>query len=173
MTSTYFILVGLCFIGVAIRAVYEHQKELGKVDLENKLLFWAIFMAMGMFLFTWPFFTGMDPLQISLPVWLRYSGLTILILGVLLSVGGVLQLRGLENIDHLVTTGIYSKIRHPMYAGFILWISGWILFNGALLSVLAGIICIWNVLHWRHLEEINLVSSYGDVYLKYAKTTLF
>lgn len=47
-------------------------------------------------------------------------GLTALAL--VLAIGGLVQLRGLENIDHLVTTGLYSRIRHPMYVGFILFL---------------------------------------------------
>ena len=56
-------------------------------------------------------------------------------LGLGLALGGLFQLKGLENIDRLVTSGLFAKIRHPMYTGFILWILGWVIRYGALASL--------------------------------------
>jgi methanethiol S-methyltransferase len=78
-----------------------------------------------------------------------------------------------ENIDHLVTNGLFSKLRHPMYTGFMLWILGWAIFWGAMLSLLIGILCIANILFWRSLEEKKLVSVYGEAYKEYRLGTWF
>jgi protein-S-isoprenylcysteine O-methyltransferase Ste14 len=56
-----------------------------------------------------------------------------------LAVGALIQLRGVENIKHMVTAGLFRKIRHPMYTGFILWIFGWSVYHGALLSLAIGL----------------------------------
>jgi len=90
-----------------------------------------------------------------------------------LAVGGLVQLRGVEHIDHLVTTGLFSRIRHPMYAGFVLWIVGWATSYGALGSLTVGALCIGNILYWRHLEENALEAQYGERYRAYRLGTWF
>jgi protein-S-isoprenylcysteine O-methyltransferase Ste14 len=93
--------------------------------------------------------------------------------GAALAIGGVLQLRGLENIDHLVTTGLYSRLRHPMYAGFVLWIGGWVVAYGAVVSACVGLAGVANILYWRHLEEGALESLFGEDYRVYRRATWF
>jgi protein-S-isoprenylcysteine O-methyltransferase Ste14 len=90
-----------------------------------------------------------------------------------LSIGALIQLRGLENINHLVTKGLFSKIRHPMYVGFILWIIGWAIYHGAVISLFVGFVAIGNILYWKRLEEKELESTYREVYLEYRKRTWF
>jgi protein-S-isoprenylcysteine O-methyltransferase Ste14 len=100
-------------------------------------------------------------------------GLGVLLLGLAIAVTALIQLRGVENIDHLVTTGMFSKLRHPMYLGFILWIAGWIIFTGAGASLLVGAVAVGCILFWRHLEEEKLLSDYGEEYERYRKGTWF
>jgi len=40
--------------------------------------------------------------------------------------------------DGLVTTGLFRRVRHPMYVGFALWIVGWSAYQGAVLSLAIG-----------------------------------
>jgi protein-S-isoprenylcysteine O-methyltransferase Ste14 len=100
-------------------------------------------------------------------------GLIAILTGVGLAVGGLIQLRGLENIDHHVTDGLYAKLRHPMYTGFILWIMGWIIFNRAAASLAIGLVCILNILYWRGIKEKKLVAEFGDKYGGYKKALGF
>lgn len=99
--------------------------------------------------------------------------LGVVIVGLSLAIGGVAQLRGLENINNLVTTGLYSKLRHPIYTGFIFWILGWAIYHGAIVSLVIGCVGIGNILYWRWLEEKNLESEYCEVYLEYHRGTWF
>jgi protein-S-isoprenylcysteine O-methyltransferase Ste14 len=87
--------------------------------------------------------------------------------------GAVIQLRGLEDIDHLVKTGLFSKIRHPMYTGFILWIVGWGVYHNAVISLAAGMVGIGIILYWQGLEEAALESQFGEDYRAYRKETWF
>jgi protein-S-isoprenylcysteine O-methyltransferase Ste14 len=83
----------------------------------------------------------------------------------------VWQLRGLENIDHLVTSGLFRRIRHPMYVAFILWIVGWSAYQGAVLSLAIASLGLASILWWRHLEEMALETAYGSAYANYRATT--
>jgi len=114
-----------------------------------------------------------DPVCLSLSPAVRGAGLALVVLGWVLALGALAQLRGVENIDHLVTTGLFSRLRHPMYTGFILWIVGWAAFHGAAVSLLPGLLGIVNVLHWRRLEEQKLESAYGEAYRAYRRSTWF
>jgi protein-S-isoprenylcysteine O-methyltransferase Ste14 len=107
-----------------------------------------------------------------------YLGLVMLIsffvvLGIFAFISGLLTIKALESYNgDLITHGIYSKIRHPMYLGFILWLIGMPVYCGGIISFALGIVFIVNVLFWRHLEEKELESRFPD-YEKYKKTTLF
>jgi protein-S-isoprenylcysteine O-methyltransferase Ste14 len=85
----------------------------------------------------------------------------------------LLGLRGVANIDHLVTTGLFARLRHPTYTGFVPWIVGGAAFHGAAVSLLPGLLGIASVQHWRHLEELKLERVYGEAYRAYRSTTWF
>jgi protein-S-isoprenylcysteine O-methyltransferase Ste14 len=116
---------------------------------------------------------AIDPYSMDLPDTIRTIGLILLLAGLALAFTALFQLRGVENIDHLVTTGLFSLIRHPMYTGFILWIVGWSVYHGAAISLVAGIVGIANIVFWGRLEEQRLRSLYGERYLQYRGQTLF
>jgi protein-S-isoprenylcysteine O-methyltransferase Ste14 len=58
-----------------------------------------------------------------------------------------------------------------MYTGFILWILGWIVLNGALMSLIPAAVSIACILYWARLEEAVLITAYGDAYRNYRKKT--
>jgi protein-S-isoprenylcysteine O-methyltransferase Ste14 len=72
----------------------------------------------------------------------------------------------------LITSGIYSKIRHPMYLGFILWSIGFPIYFGGLFSFILSFLFIGNILFWRYLEEKELAGRFPS-YEVYKRTTLF
>ena len=173
MDSTYLLVAGLCLCCLATRTSYELLKKAGKVDAENRALFVVVFVAMCAMLISWPVMCPRDPWRIAVPSIVRWLGLGMATAALALALGGLVQLRGVENIDHLVTTGLFSRIRHPMYAGFILWIVGWVMRDGAVVSLAVGLVGIGNILYWRRLEERALASSYGEVYRTYRQRTWF
>lgn len=163
----------LFLLGLILRSVYELLKEKHKINPESKPIFAAVFSAMCILWISWFTLCPADPMQLDLPDVARWLGLSIFFLGMILAIGALLQLRGVENINHLVTTGLFKKIRHPMYVGFISWILGWSIYQGALISLVIGFIGIINILWWRHLEERRLEIQFGDSYLQYRLTTWF
>jgi protein-S-isoprenylcysteine O-methyltransferase Ste14 len=173
MVNSYPILILFCLAGLTIRTCYEILKKAGSVDPQNKWIFAAVFFGMCLMLISWPFLSYLDPFQVNISDYIPWVGLIVILTGVGLAVGGLFQLRGLENINHLVMDGLYAKLRHPMYTGFILWIMGWIIFNRAAASLAIGLVCILNILYWRRIEEKKLVAEFGDKYREYKKSTWF
>ncbi len=140
---------------------------------ESKLLFAFIFTTMCVLWACWFALCPIDPYQVNLPNIVQCGGLALFMVGTIIAIGALLQLRGLENIDHLVTSGLFAKIRHPMYTGFALWILGWSTYHNAIVSLLVGLIGIANILYWRQLEETRLLARYGERYQQYRLTTWF
>lgn len=73
---------------------------------------------------------------------------------------------------NLVRTGIYTKIRHPMYAHFWIWViaQGIVLANGL---VLVFGTAAWGLLYFLRVpsEEEMLIPEFGDEYREYMKNT--
>ena len=82
------------------------------------------------------------------------------------------QILEIKEGHHLVKTGIYKKIRHPMYAHFWIWViaQGFVLANGL---VLAFGISAWGLLYFLRVpkEEEMLIAEFGDEYREYMKET--
>jgi protein-S-isoprenylcysteine O-methyltransferase Ste14 len=171
MKPSYLIFTGLYFLGMVIRFIYEQLKKKGHISPENKTTVAIVFLAMCLMWASWFNLCPLDPLQIALPYAAGSIGFGIFLTGLGLSIGALIQLRGVENIGHLVTNGLFSKLRHPMYLGFIFWIIGWVIYHGAVLSLFLGLIAIGNILYWQKLEESELETKYGKIYLKYKNHT--
>lgn len=173
MPTEYFAFFTLFLIAHAVRFIYERLKRSGRVDPENKLLFAVIFADMCVLWTSWFIMVPLDPVRIIIPSVIGGAGLILVIIGVMLTVGGMVQLRGVENIKVLRTTGLYARLRHPMYTGFVLWIVGWAVYHGAVVSLSAGLVGIANILWWRRLEEDNLLAQFGEAYHQYRLQTWF
>lgn len=78
----------------------------------------------------------------------------------------------IRNKHTLITTGIYQKIRHPMYLSFFMWaigqallITNWL--AGPLGLLAFALIYLFRVEH----EEQQLLDQFGDEYQQYQKKT--
>ncbi len=173
MNELYYIFLVLYVACLTTRTVYEMLKKAGRVDLKNKSLFWVIFTVMCVMWVSWFSLCPLDPWAVGLPVIIQLMGLGLFLLGLVLAFGALIQLKGLEDIDHLVTRGLFSRLRHPMYTGFKLWTIGWAVYYGALVSLVFGLIGIANFFYWRQLEDTAMEARYGDVYREYRRVTWF
>jgi len=173
MNTDYLVFLGLYLGSLVIRTSYELLKKAGRVNPKNMIIFAVVFAVMCLLWASWFSLCPLDPVRFALPDIVRWMALGLVIVGLGLAIGGVVQLRGVENIRHLVTTGLFSKLRHPMYTGFILWIVGWAIYHGAVVSLVMGCVGIGNILYWRRLEEENLESCYGEDYRRYRQGTWF
>jgi protein-S-isoprenylcysteine O-methyltransferase Ste14 len=71
-----------------------------------------------------------------------------------------------------VTTGVYGKIRHPMYSAIFLYVAAQAFLLPNWIAGPAGLIAfsIMYVLRLK-LEEKMMLDSFGDEYLQYMKRT--
>lgn len=72
----------------------------------------------------------------------------------------------------LVTTGIYGKIRNPIYTGCIVFGTGLLLLAPHVLFVITGLVGYFAVRAYvRDIEEPYLVKLHGDTYRQYVSRT--
>ena len=113
----------------------------------------------------------------SLPIWSRYIGIVIALLGDVLFVISVLTMKdswraGVSETDktELVTNGIYQISRNPAFLGFdlvyigiLLMFFNWIMFAVSVFAIVMFHLQIVNV------EEDFLSTAFRDEYLEYKK----
>lgn len=168
----FYILVTVCIITHIVRTAYEILKH-KKLLKPGKLTFGIIFTNMMLLWVSWFVLCSLDSCKIQLSGIIRFAGISLAGIGVFVFLSGLYTIKTLESYEgDLITKGIYSKIRHPMYLGFILWLIGFPVFFGALFSFILSFIFIGNVLFWRHLEEKELENRFSD-YPEYRKKTIF
>ncbi len=173
MTAEFLFFAGLCVAGAAARTTYEILKKKGKIDTRRLGVIVALIAAMSAFLMSWIFMGPFDPVRLFSSELARWTGFGLVIAGLGLAAGGFAQLGRPENIDHLITTGLFSRLRHPMYTGFVMWILGWVMFYGSVTSISIALIGIGNIIYWRQLEERALESRYGEDFRRYRERTWF
>jgi protein-S-isoprenylcysteine O-methyltransferase Ste14 len=174
-TLIFYILFGVCFVCFAIRTAYHVLVNRESRLAENKRVITVLFVIMFFLWFSWFYISFNDPYEMNLPSWARYFGLAIFIIGVLLFILAHTIFRPLargQETDKFVTSGIHSKIRHPMYLGFIIWIIGFPMFMNAPFALASAIIWIPHILYWRLSEERQLEKKY-EGYHEYKKRTWF
>lgn len=71
----------------------------------------------------------------------------------------------------LVKTGLYSKLRHPVYYFSISTVFGLYLFRHSLAFLAALILLTLLELYRRRLEEQKLLKVFGEEYKKYMEST--
>jgi protein-S-isoprenylcysteine O-methyltransferase Ste14 len=171
-SELFIILTGICIFTHLIRAIYEilkHRKRL----VPDRRSFIIVLINMMLLWISWFLLCSMDPFRIELAPVLSYLGLMLVVIGVLMFLIALSTIKSLETYaGDLITHGIYSMIRHPMYLAFILWLIGMPLFYRAGFALIIAMVFIANVLFWRHLEEKELINRFQG-YKEYRKRTLF
>ena len=119
-----------------------------------------------------------DPLSFSLPVWLRWIGFLLGLLSVAfwtwaqihLDIQWSAQLQ-LKESHHLVTTGPYSFVRHPLYLAMIGWAVSLSLLTANWIFVAASVLSIVGVVVRIPKEEQMMIDAFGDEYTAYMQHT--
>ena len=172
MKTMFFIWFGICFVCYMIRTVFNVLNYKKSPLAENKKIVNSIFIFMGILWFSWFQMCFSDPIKMNIPGWIRYIGLLLFLIGVFLFIFSHKKLKGFEDKGELMRGGVYSKIRNPMYLGFIIWIIGFPIFMQSLITFASSIIWISHIICWKILEEKELEKKYKE-YREYKKKTWF
>jgi protein-S-isoprenylcysteine O-methyltransferase Ste14 len=168
----FFALALICIATHIIRTIYEILKH-RQIIVAGKMSFVIIFSNMMILWISWILLCRYDIYKIDFPGIIRYSGISLAFVGLILFLSGLFTIKTLENYDgDLITSGIYSVLRHPMYTGFLLWLIGFPIFFGALSSLILSVLFIANILFWRYLEEKELEKRFPS-YPDFKRKTLF
>ena len=168
----FFALVIVCTITYIVRSIYEILKH-KNILKPDKLTFVIVFINMLLLWMSWFALCSLDIYRIQPGGFVRLLGVLLTSMGIIVFLIALFTIRTLESYEgDLITKGIYSKIRHPMYLGFILWLIGFPILFGAIFSSVLSLIFIANILFWRYLEEKELNKRFTS-YRDYKKTTLF
>jgi len=164
----------LCLAGYVFHTVihvFEHKGyEFAKSKMAHTIL--EIMILIGYV--GWVLMIFSDPVKMGLSIYVALPlGLLLGLTGLAIIIVSAKAKKGFEEIDHLVTHGIYSKIRNPMYAGMILMHIGLPLAARSLLTLISVIIWTPLILVWKYMEEEDLEKNFGKEYLEYKKRTLF
>jgi len=165
-------LVIVCILTHIVRLVYEILKH-KQVLKPGKLSFVIILINMIILWVSWVLLCRYDIYKIEIPEIIRYTGISLAFVGIIVFLTGLYTIKTLESYEgDLITTGIYSKIRHPMYLAFIIWLLGFPVFFEAIFSLILSVVFIANILLWRYLEEKELEKRF-PAYPEYRKGTIF
>ncbi|MCK4528316.1 isoprenylcysteine carboxylmethyltransferase family protein [candidate division WOR-3 bacterium] len=172
METMFFIWFGICFVCYMSRTVFNVLNYKKNPLAQNKKIVTSIFIVMFVLWFSWFQMCFLEPIKMNIPDWIRYIGLSLFLMGVFLFIFSHTKLKGFEDTGELITGGIYSKIRNPMYLGFIIWIVGFPIFTKSLITLVSSTIWISHIIYWKILEERELEEKYKE-YREYKKKTWF
>jgi protein-S-isoprenylcysteine O-methyltransferase Ste14 len=152
------------------------KREGGRVVLVFRIvMFFALIAFLVMYLAgaAW-----IDAFSFNLPAWLRWLGFILGLLSVVfwtwtqihLDRQWSAQLQLAQN-HHLVTTGPYAYIRHPLYLAMIGWSVSVLLLTANWIFAAICVLSIVGVM-WRvPKEERMMIEAFGDEYKAYMQRT--
>lgn len=143
----------------------------------DKGSFWLIVITFSLFVFAALYDTFVLHWQFFQSLALFYLGLVIFSISVLLRLIGKQTLGrnfsvfvAVQEKHHLVTTGVYKYVRHPVYTAGILTALGILLMTQSILATIVFFVVLFPALLYRiHVEEDMLVAVFGKEYLDYKK----
>jgi len=172
MGILFVVSFGICFICYMLRTAFNILKYKGNPLAENKGIVISIYIIMAILWFSWAQISFLDPVKMNIPDWIKYIGLLTFSTGIFLFIFSHIRLGGFRDDGELITNGIYSKIRNPMYLGFIIWIIGFPVFMESLIALASSPIWVSHIIYWKILEERELEKKY-EHYREYKKKTWF
>lgn len=99
----------------------------------------------------------------------------LIFIGLALTIVGFVQILKPEfrRRKQLITTGLYSVVRHPQYLGIALWALGFTFYARRVIDFIAWITLVFLYLFMAEREERKLHRKFGKEYLKYKKRVPF
>jgi protein-S-isoprenylcysteine O-methyltransferase Ste14 len=168
----FWLFFAICLVCFCLRTFYNNLKFKQQRLADSKRATALMYVNMAALWAAWFSMNFWDPVRIMVPAWLRYTGLLLFVAGVLLFILGDAAMRGLASEKKLVTSGIFSKMRHPVYTGFIVWVVGFPIFMQAILTLTSAVFWVGFFLCWKYWEECALERRFPE-YRDYKGRTWF
>lgn len=168
------------FIRVPFDKTYKQEEKIKtNHSTKEKALLFVLSVGLLLIPLIWSFTPFLASFNLGLPVWVRS-------LGVILAIFSLFYFRWIHKAlganwsptleirkgHQLIKSGVYKKIRHPMYAQIWLWTIAQFLIVSNLFAGFSGLIA-WSVLYFIRVpnEEKMMVENFGDEYTEYMKRT--
>jgi protein-S-isoprenylcysteine O-methyltransferase Ste14 len=158
-------------------SAHHHKRHAGRDDLTGEyrlgdtiqLILLVIFLAIWIldsFVFHYgTFLTGSIPWYVNTPL-----GIMLLVTSLILSGSGMKMVFGeQQETPHVITQGVFSIIRHPIYLGAILAYAGLCCMTLSLPSFALLVIIIPFYRYISRYEERLLIKRFGDEYSIYMR----
>jgi protein-S-isoprenylcysteine O-methyltransferase Ste14 len=146
----------------------------GKEQGESRTLFLLLMTLTLLAAFCIPFFAGRNLTSLKLPDFFRYLGIGLFVCGLIIRRIAIRTLKrqfsifvAIQENHQLITTGIYSQIRHPIYLGALLSLIGFVLVFPTLLGFIFVVIYSMLLTHRMAQEERLMMKHFGSVYEEY------
>jgi protein-S-isoprenylcysteine O-methyltransferase Ste14 len=150
----------------------------GSVRPRELLVMGGLIVGVWLLPLVYVFTPWLNAFDYALPTWTVWPALAAFVLALVVRWAGQSALgeswspTGGPSSSHLVTTGIYSRIRHPLYASMLLWAiaqaallqNAFAGFGGAVAAALVWALRV-------PAEETMLLDRFGAEYAAYARRT--
>jgi protein-S-isoprenylcysteine O-methyltransferase Ste14 len=178
----YQLLILMMIVTGTIDTVLRPLSERGSARDKYSILMLILFL-LTPFLWILSYYENNLIISALAPFWdadiVSYAGLVIFIGGSAISIVGRMQLKSfgsgcivIEAKHELVQSGIYSKIRHPIYLGGLIGAPAMLLVFRAVLMPLLALLVYFVVLRGRmQKEEEMLKGEFGQEYVEYMEQT--
>lgn len=116
--------------------------------------------------------TDVFPPRTPLSVFLAILGILVILLGLIIYILAIkIKITKAIKENRLLTTGVYSIARNPIYSAWLLLCTGALLCSGSLILALLFFLIFWLYLTilMKHTEEKWLTKLYGAPYTEYCK----
>lgn len=165
--------------------LFTHQKDKRKIKQKrsDKGTKWLLYINFIICIYISFLFVSQNcPLVIRnklAPHWVSYIGILCMLFGIVIRLIAVLTLKKAftlnvqtVNEQHLITTGIYHKLRNPSYTGSIMSMVGIALsLRNTLAITLVILFCIICYSIRIHVEETALMEHFQDEFKEYVTNT--
>jgi protein-S-isoprenylcysteine O-methyltransferase Ste14 len=132
--------------------------------------FWFLYLAFGVAVGA-----IYQPFGFQIAAGWRILGLVVALAGAVLGLWGLVEFRSLARASaldesRLVTSGVYTRVRHPQHAGILATAFGLAVAFQTLAGLLTAVVfLLWSLIQ-THLEDQRLIVLFGDEARRYIVT---
>lgn len=171
ITPWFFVALAVWLVTSVTRNVYYILMRRRPGEGKSKGVFALIMIVMFLMWAAWAFMSLSDPVKLTFIGWPRYIGAALFVIGLGLFIYSDIAKRGVGE-GRLVTTGIYSVLRHPMYVGQGIMALGLPILGRGLVTLCLASVWIGQMIWWAVVEEKAMAEKYPE-YAEYKKKTWF